>query len=215
MASLQAIGVVLVCLGGVVALLNWLSLVQTWSTGRFSSPIPLIGGAFLGGGMLLVPSTRPYAWAGVFADYGTLALLPDLPRIIDEVWSTSRYNLVEEYVGDRGIKTVYLRLFRKGVFTIEQPFRRQAGECGLLRAGTIGKWERKGDRLVLRLDDRLRQDGRAAEFEPLATIEPAGVRQVLGFPDYESNGDLSLADIELRLRYKRAEPGAAADRPRD
>ena len=184
-------------LGGLIALMNWLSIYQTWRTGRFCSPIPLIGGAFLAGGMLLLPGTRPYTWTAVILDYGTLVVLIALPWIVGEFWRTSRYNLLEEYVADHGIKTVYLRLFRKGVFTIEQHFRRQTGESGLISAGTIGEWKRERDRLMLRLD------GQSAEFESLPGIESEGLRQVVGFPDYESNGDLALAGIELRIRYKR------------
>jgi hypothetical protein len=63
--------------------------------------------------------------------------------------------------------------------------------------GTIGKWEREGDRLVLRLD------GQSAEFETLPTLEPRGLRQVVGFSGFENSEELSLAGIELRLRYGR------------
>jgi hypothetical protein len=159
--------------------------------------------------MLLIPTTRPYAWAAVLVDYGTLTLLLALPRIIAETWSTSRYNLVEEYIGDRGIKTVHLRLFRKGVFAIEQRFRRQAGDFGLIEGGTIGKWERKGDRLTLC------RDGQSVEFETVTTIEIEGLQQLVGFADYEGNADLSLADIVLRMRCRRAAlPLAVAGEPR-
>lgn len=202
MSSLQVVAVALVSFGGLVALLNWLSLILTWYTGRFCSAVPLIGAAFLSGGMLLIPDTRPYAWVGVVADYGTLAFLLALPRIIEEIWSTSRYNLIEEYVGDRGIKTVYLRLFHKKVFTIEQRFRRQVGECGVVGAGTIGKWERQRGRLLLH-----RGNNQAAEFEILATNEVECLRQVFGFLDFEKSGDLSLADIELRICHRRGQSG--------
>jgi hypothetical protein len=197
MPFLQAFAVALLGLGGLVALGNWLSIYLTWRTGRFCSPVPLIGATFLGVGMLLLPSTRPYAWAAVLIDYGTLVALIALPFLVGEFWRTSRFNLLEEYVADHGIKTVHLRLFRKGVFTIEQCFSLQAGECGVISVGTIGKWRREHDRLVLRLD------GQCAEFESLPGIEPEGLRQVVGFPNYESDNDLTLAGIELRLRYKR------------
>jgi hypothetical protein len=204
MPLLQHVGLAMACLGGLFALLNWWTIVQTWRTGRFCSPVPLIGPAFLIAGMLLIPGTRPYAWVAVIADYGTLAFLIAIPLIIKEVWSTSRYCLLEEYVGDRDGKTVYLRLFRKGVFTIKQHIRRPVGEHGVVQAGTIGEWEREGERLVLRLD------GQSAEFETVAHSEPKALHQVVGFPSYERDRDLSLAGVELTIHYRRGQTSGSS-----
>jgi hypothetical protein len=107
------------------------------------------------------------------------------------LWRTSRFNLLEEYVGQQGNKTVRLRLFRKGVFTIEQRFHRRRGECGLIQAGTIGTWKREEGRLSLSLN------GDSAVFEALPGNEHEAVRQASGFRGYE-NGELSLAGVELR-----------------
>jgi len=197
MLWLPVFAVALMCLGGLIALLNWWYLFLSWRTGQFHSPLPLIGALLLGGGMLLLPSTRLFAWVGLLADFGTLALLLAMPRIVNEMWSTSGYNLLEEYVGNRGIKTVNLCLFRNGVFTIKQIFRRPPDECGVVQAGTIGTWQRERERLLLRMD------GQSAEFEPLPTIEAKGLRQVVGFSSYEKSEDYSLAGIDLRVSYVR------------
>jgi hypothetical protein len=210
MTLLQQLGAGLVGLGGVVALLNWLSLYQTWRSGRLCSAIPLIGGLFLAGGLLLLPATRPFAWLAVILDYGTIVFFLGLPGFVGEVWSTSRFNLRAEYVGRRGNKTVWLRLFRGGVFTLEQQFARARGECGLMRAGTIGTWRREEDRLVLSLNG-----GDSAIFEPPAGRSEEAIVQGSGFRNY-GDGELSLAGVELRLKFRRgAPPGAPADRPRD
>jgi hypothetical protein len=138
--------------------------------------------------------TRPLAWFAFVLDYGTLAFLPALPHIGDELWRTSRFNLLEEYGGQQGNKTVRLRLFRKGVFTIEQHFRRERGECGLSQAGT---WTREDGRLLLRLD------GESTIFDTLPGVEYEAVIQASGFRGYE-NDELSLAGVELRLKLRRA-----------
>src|SRR5207249_2124747 len=98
--------------------------------------IPPIGAAFLAGGMLLQPITRPYAWVAVLVDYGALVFLVAVPFIVREIWRTSRYNLLEEYIGEQGNKTVTLRLFRRGIFTIQVQVCRTRDEWGLMQLST-------------------------------------------------------------------------------
>src|SRR5579884_1002293 len=147
MPSLQSLALGLMGLGGFVAALNWFSLFQSWYTGRFHSAIPLIGGLFLCMGMLLLPATRPYAWAAVFLDYGTAICLLVPPYLVRELWRMSRFNLLEEYTGQLSNKIVHLRLFRRGIFTLNQQFRRGREEPGSVSARTTGGWEREGGRL--------------------------------------------------------------------
>src|SRR5258708_7324312 len=85
MTSLQEIALGFMVLGGLLALLNWFSIYQTLRTGRRCSPIPLVSALFLGGGMLLHPAARPFAWLALVLDYGTLMLLLALPWIAHEV----------------------------------------------------------------------------------------------------------------------------------
>jgi hypothetical protein len=194
MLFLQVIALVLMTLGGLIAAMNWLTIFQSWRTGRFCSAIPLIGGLFLGVGMLLLPSTRPYAWAAAPLDYGTVITVLSLPYIVYMFWSVSRFNLLEEYTGQLGIQTVHLRLFRRRIFTIEQHFHR---EYGMTSVGTTGEWEREQGRLLLR------RGGQSAVLVSSLDGEPESLRLTNGFPDREGT-ELSLADIELRLIYKRA-----------
>jgi hypothetical protein len=189
---LQGLGWALLTLGGLIALLNWFSLYWTWHTGRFSSAVPLIGGVLLTGGILLLPGGRPYAWMGALADYGTLVCLVALPLLFQQFWETSRYNLLEEYVGEQRIKTVRLRLFGKAVFTIEQHFRRNPDECGVAQVGTVGTWERLDGRIRLQVGDH------SVEFETLTEPGSEGLRQVAGTLGYEAREELSLAGIILR-----------------
>ncbi len=156
-------------LGSLVALLNWFSVYHRSRTGRCSSPIPLVGAFFLGGGMLLHPAVRPFAWLALVLDYGTLALLLAVPWIVSEEWKTSRFNLLEQYEGKKGSKRVELRLFRKGVLVIKQYF---GGESGL---SLRGSWKREGDRLLLSLEEDV------AVFDPWSGRHGEGVRQATGF----------------------------------
>ena len=150
---------------------NWASLVLSLRTGRFCSPVPLVGAVFLVAGALLFPTLRPYAWAGVLLDFGTLVLLLALPMIAREMWATCRFNLLEEYVGRRGATTVYLRLFRRGVFTLRWDIQRPAGEHGLIGVGNIGTWEREAETLVLQIGEE------QARFTRLAGADRIGWSQ--------------------------------------
>ena len=112
-------------------------------TGRFSSAVPLVGAVCLGTGAVLLPGVRPYAWVAILLDYGTLALLLGTPTIAREAWATCRINLLEEYVGQRGITTVSLRLFRRGVFSLRWDIKRPPGELGIGGMGASAPGNRK------------------------------------------------------------------------
>jgi len=86
----------------------------------------------------MMPTTRTYAWSALILDYGTLAFLLASPRLIREAWSTSHINLICEYLGEAGMKTVHLRLFRRGIFTIGLRLDRQPGECDSLAPVRLG-----------------------------------------------------------------------------
>jgi hypothetical protein len=91
-----------------------------------------------------------YAWLALLLDVGCGPyLVLALTFLLPEIWSTSRFNLLREYLGQQGIKTVYLRLFRRGIFTIQLHFQRPPGELGLTQCGAVGKWHRHGSRLTL------------------------------------------------------------------
>jgi hypothetical protein len=192
------IAVLLLSLGGLFALLNWLALFQTWRTGRFCSGIPLIGTACLGAGALLLPSTRPYAWAVLLLDFSALLFLVAIPHIAKEAYETSRFNLLEEYVGERGNKTVCLRLFRKNIFTLRQDFRRTSDEDGVVQLSTIGRWDREEQRLKLRFGED------CALFEAQSEGGSEIWRQVSGFWAYEREPERSLQAIDMRLTQRRA-----------
>ncbi len=190
----QTIAVVLITFGAIVSLLNWATLLCTLRTGRFISGVPLVGGVCLGTGAVLLPALRPYAGLAVLLDWGTVALLLAVPRIAREAWATCRINLLEEYVGRRGITIVSLRLFRRGVFTLRWDIERSPGEYGIVGMGHVGTWERESDTLALRIGEN------CAVFRPLPEGGNKGWCQSAGFDECEQNPDLSLRELEFVLR---------------
>jgi hypothetical protein len=192
--STFVIAISLVVLGGLIAVANWWSVISSFRTKRFHSAVPLLGAVLLGTGMFLLPATRPFCLIAVVIDYGTLALLLASPRLVREVWSTSKFNLVSEYLGQAGMKTVYLRLFRRGVFTIRLQLHRPAGERGLVGTGTVGRWQRDGTRLTLRTEQE------SAVFDVVRGAPDEVLGQSVGFQSWEGSDELSLAGIEFVRR---------------
>ena len=101
-------------------------------------------------------------------------------------------SLIARYAGRRGNRTVELRLYRRGVFTIRQAIDRPPGEAGTVELSRVGDWEERGEgRLALRLGEE------TARFEPSAIGDPSKIRQVAGFPSFESDPELSLDGLDL------------------
>ncbi|QDU20571.1 hypothetical protein [Urbifossiella limnaea] len=192
----QTIAGLLLALGSWVSLLNWVVLLVSWRTGKFHSAIPFVGGFCLGVGALLLPPLRPYAWAAVLLDWGTIVVVLSLPSVVQELWETSWFNLVEECVGVRGRTTVRLRLFRRGVVVINWDIARPKGEHGLVGMGQLGRWEQGEDRLTLRLGDD------EAVLVPLDG--PPGWRPSVWFGFCRNSEDLYGDGLELRRRYPTA-----------
>jgi hypothetical protein len=171
--------------------LNWWSLYASYRDKRFYSGVPLVGATLLGAGLFILPTSRHYCWSAIFLDCGTLALLAAFPVLAREAWSTSRFNLVCEYIGQAATRTVHLRLFRRGIFTIRLEVRRLPAEGGLTSAGQIGTWRREGAQLTLRVK------GESALFEAIADAPTEMLRQSVGFPSWERHTDLSLSKVEF------------------
>jgi hypothetical protein len=177
--------------GGLLAFANWWWLYLSYHTKRNHSPMPFFGAALLGVGMFNIPVTRPLCWIALILDYGTLAFLMASPRLAQEWWNTSWFNLVREYSGQAGIKTVNLRLFRRGIFTIRLEVKLPPAVCGLSSRGNVGTWQRDGTRLILQI-------GRESSvYDVVADESIETLRQSIGFPSWESSNESSLASIDF------------------
>jgi len=138
--------------GSSIIILNWAMVYSSWRTSRSHSAVPLIGAALCGFGLLIIPLLRSYAWAVVLIDYGTLIFFYSLPRIIREMWQTSHYNLVAQYHGSSGPLAVCIRLFQRGIFTIDYHIQRNPDQAGLVRSSNVGTWRQEGEDLRLQID---------------------------------------------------------------
>lgn len=141
--------------------------------------------------MFNLPATRPYFWIALILDYGTFSLLLASPRLVQEFWSTSRFNLVSEYLGSGATREICLRLSRRGIFTIQLKFRRAPDEYGLALVSRVGTWRRQGARLILQIERE------SAVFDVISDGPTETLRLSADFPSWEDNHDLSLANISF------------------
>ncbi len=149
-----------VLLGGLFVLIATSNAVLWWRAfvlkqEKTPSVVPLIGGilGYVGLSASPVEAISSWAWLALLLDVGCGPyLLLALTSVLPELWSTSRFNLLRQYLGHQGSRTVQLRLYRRGIFTIRQHFQRPPGEPGLIECGTIGRWHQVGSRLTLQRD---------------------------------------------------------------
>lgn len=185
------LGIALAGLGGLIAVANAWSVIQSRRTGRFHSPVPLLGGVLLGAGAWLSAGPRWLAFVAPLLDYGTLAVLQALPRLARELWSTSAFNLLSEFRAESGPRTIRLRLFRRGVFTMRLEIRRGPSELGLTSAGSIGSWHRSASGLKLEMGKEV------AIFENINDAAPCRLRHVSGFASWETDQDRTMVGLDF------------------
>jgi hypothetical protein len=191
---MQILATALIVFGGLLCLMNWMTLYQSHRTKKFHSAIPLFGAFLLGSGMFLIPATRHLAWIAIPLDYGTLILLFTLPQLLHGAWTTCRFNLLKEYLGSCGNKKVRLRFFRNEIFVIKLLIQRPKGETGITGLGRIGKWCEENSRL------KLEANNEQAIFELSKSGDSELLRQVEGFGSFENEKDCSLVGINFILK---------------
>ena len=193
------LALVLIVLFVALALANVALFVAGAFSRRTFSVIPLFGGGLGAAGFLLTPRLRSYAWLPPLLDPGTaVVLFFGLPYLLNELWRTSRHNLLFRYTGRRGNIEVHLCLFRKGVFTYSAiSVSRSPEQSGIMGLSTTGTWQWEEDRLVLRFGEQ------TAVFEGVPSGGGQTIRQCVGFPSLESDPELSLAAFELARDFAR------------
>jgi len=169
-----------------------MTVLQSWLTKKFHSAVPIFGAILLGVGMLLIPTTRYWAWLAIPLDYGTLALIIASPRLFREPWNTRQYNLLHEYLGETENITARLRFFRRGIFTIRIHIKRQPGQTGLISAGTVGTWHLENEKLKLKS-----YDNHYAVFQLTKFPNSEFLQQESGFSCFETNQETSLVGMKL------------------
>ncbi len=183
---------------GLLAFLNLACWVSTYVTRKYSSTIPLIGGVSGCIGFLLLPKLRAYALLPLFLDVGTATLILVAPKICRELWQTSRFNLLKEYIGRKsGQKNVTIKLFKRGILIIEQSFVGnkfdRADNVSLVHISNLGEWAERECKLEFQIA------GKKALFAIAGSKELEKIWQIEGFDYYEKDEATSLKNIEFTL----------------
>jgi hypothetical protein len=142
----------LVVAGGFLCVLNLVGLVGNIRGRKYSSAIPLIGGVILFAGLWQIPRVRSFAWAAFLLDWGTVCLVLSLPRLIHELWSTSRFRMVEQYTCQSDTFKATLQLYHGGVWVLRKNYTRGRGEYGMVSSSITGHYKLEADSLVLELE---------------------------------------------------------------
>ena len=147
------LAIIAISLGALIALSNWYGIYTSHRTGRHVPPAPLLGGLLLVLGLIGFPETRPYAWLGIVADYGTVALVFAVPVLIWDAWSTSSVNLVHRLVSHSAGRHDDIRLFKRGKFTIrtehDPPVPCNEYDALAVSRGFVGVWREESRGFVL------------------------------------------------------------------
>lgn len=186
MPSLSQLSITLIVIGGFFSILNWIAWVASLRSGKHVSGIPLIGGVLILVGMLLSAQTRTLAWIGLLVDPGTFLFLLATPAIWRQAWSTSRFNLLEEYLGQTPTKSVRIRLFRGGAFTMQQRSLQTATIVNF-----VSDWRLEDNRLLVPMN------GQDAAFEVSTHGDDVTMRVMRDFNAQNAFWDYALGDIAL------------------
>ncbi|MDZ4820328.1 MAG: hypothetical protein SGJ20_15285 [Planctomycetota bacterium] len=188
----EKLAIILITIGGMFSLLNWLAAVLSIKHRKKYSFVPIFGAVQLAIGMLMLPESRPYAWAALFIDIGTLDMLTKLTGEWVYARRTNRRNLVAEYIGTANRQMFHLHLYRSYIFELVLE-RRYTTPQHPFRDWTNGTWRLDGDQLILH------DEGKTAILEHSHTAGGDKLRLVTGFATWEKEPDLSLANFELAL----------------
>lgn len=83
-------GAVLLVIGGYLLAGNWAILVRGLRGGRGSSPMPVLPGLLVAGGLALLPTTRAFWWAGLLVDPSVPATLYSIALAARGRWRRRR-----------------------------------------------------------------------------------------------------------------------------
>jgi hypothetical protein len=100
-----------IILGLPFAAANWYSPFSEAISGKHSSGVPPVGGILIGAGIYWITGSWWWALLGIPADFGLLFLVLASPWLVREVYSRSRFSLIDElhawHEGHRTILKIY------------------------------------------------------------------------------------------------------------
>lgn len=139
--------IIMITLGSIISLLNWMTLYESRRTKKFVSSVPIFGALCLGLGLASFEKSRSYAFLCVVVDYGTLVFIISIPSLVKQFWEISRFNLLDTFVAHTMHTEYKLKLYKKGIFAIEAEVKppQIIDERGtkVSHFGFQGKWEDK------------------------------------------------------------------------
>ena len=139
------ISVILVALGGLLAIFNSWILLQQLRGIYGLSVVPLVGGIFLMFGLLLFPH-YDFSWWAVFAlvvDYGCAPyFLFAVIFFSIEAYRTSKFNLIHQFSFEGKEKNVGIKLFKKSIATIV--FKMES-----MTVSRVCSWKKEADDIVV------------------------------------------------------------------
>jgi hypothetical protein len=131
--------------------LNWFTslacAIQFALAKKTSSPvlIPFVGPILIDAWIV---STGAPAWALAIpwvADIGTVRFAVFMPRLLRELWQTSRFTRTSLLSGARERQTAEISFHRGGHYVLRKTWRREPGELGIVSLGEPGMYgERDG-----------------------------------------------------------------------
>ena len=124
----------LILLGGFIAASNWYAPIRSKREERHVSTVPLIGVALLGGGIYTLSGSLLWALLAIPFDLGTVLFLLGLPWLFSELWQTSWFNELANFIARDNGREVLITLYRNGRVSINQEYN---GTVGPLEHGFI------------------------------------------------------------------------------
>jgi hypothetical protein len=142
---MNTIAFILIGVGVLFSLLNWLFLFGSWFSKRYMSPALPAPSILTALGLALHDQTRPYWWLGLLTDYTLVALVIAIPRLAVEVWRTSRFTRLKLLIAEDPPRRFQLSLHRGGHFLLqakfEPPLLHNAHGARIVAFGAAGRWQ--------------------------------------------------------------------------
>ncbi len=150
---MSILGIILVAVGSLLILRNWIISLECWWKKKGSSTICPFPSVLVFGGSLMLPSLKPYGWLAFIIDYSVPCFVIALPWIIYTFWFTSRWTRIREMWAFDPPRLFVLTLHRRGYFYIKltcDPPQIENDHGAILESlGITGRWETSDDGFLL------------------------------------------------------------------
>ena len=181
----------LLTLGLLFPAVSWITLlassIQQLTRGLSSSGvyIPFIGPVLLDIWLVLLGAptwTLSIPW---IADIGTVLFLWVFPRLVSDIWSTSRFTRTFLFVGTMGSQIVEISMHNGGRYVMTRKWNRPMNELGVTALNEPGTFESHDDEITLTSHTGwVRQLSKRGDEITVADSEAEGDYQIDGWTLY-------------------------------